>query len=537
MLFDSWAGVLSPGLFRAHVMRTTRAIVGELGRRHADVPVIGFPRLAGLLIGDYVRKTGVRAVGLDTGMDISLVKSVMTRRVPFQGNLDPWLCSPVARPCGPKRPASWKRCVTGRSSSIWAMASCRRRHPRTWRNWWSRCVPPEGCRKVAVVLFNLGGPDRPSAVRPFLLNLFRDPAILRVPFFVRSFLARAIAYLRLRAARANYALLNGRSPLLDVTRAQAAALQAALPDLRVKCFIAMRYWHPFSDATAQAVRAWRPDDVVLLPLYPQYSTTTTASSLAAWHDAAAKAGLVAATHTVCCYATDHAYIASIAALLRDAYTKARVLVCQRAHRCACCSRPTGFRKRSSPRAIPINGRLNRPWRRCCPSGRSRRSTGQSAFNRGRRRCAGWSRALSPKSSGQRGRKWGSCSFPLPLFPSIPKRWSSSTLNTGISRNGLVFPATFVSRHQTRMSRLSPRWPRPFAAPVRQALACTAMWGHASAPSGTPGAPAASESRCESISTVTGRICHCEERSDEAIPRLRSSRSSGGGLLSSLRSSQ
>jgi uroporphyrinogen decarboxylase len=89
MLFDSWAGVLSPGQFRTHVVRTTRAIVGELGRRHPGVPVIGFPRLAGLLIGDYVRKTGVRAVGLDTAMDLSLVKSVMTRRLPFQGNLDP----------------------------------------------------------------------------------------------------------------------------------------------------------------------------------------------------------------------------------------------------------------------------------------------------------------------------------------------------------------------------------------------------------------------------------------------------------------
>jgi ferrochelatase len=203
-------------------------------------------------------------------------------------------------------------------------------------------VPPERCRKVAVVLFNLGGPDRPSAIRPFLVNLFRDPAILRVPFFVRFFLARAIAYLRLRTARANYALLNGCSPLLDVTRAQAIALQAALPDLRVRCFIAMRYWHPFSDATAQAVRAWRPDDVVLLPLYPQYSTTTTASSLAAWHDAAAKAGLAAATHAVCCYATDHAFIASIAALLRDAYTKA----------CACLPAGTPLRVLFSAHGLP-----------------------------------------------------------------------------------------------------------------------------------------------------------------------------------------
>lgn len=89
MLFDSWAGVLSPGQFRSHVERTTRYIVGELARKYPAVPVIGFPRLAGLLIGDYVRQTGVAAVGLDTGMDIELVKSQTPSRVTLQGNLDP----------------------------------------------------------------------------------------------------------------------------------------------------------------------------------------------------------------------------------------------------------------------------------------------------------------------------------------------------------------------------------------------------------------------------------------------------------------
>jgi uroporphyrinogen decarboxylase len=89
MLFDSWAGVLSPAQFRAHVVAPTRAIVSELGRRHRDVPVIGFPRLAGLMIGDYVRSTGVDAVGLDTGTDLQQAQAVVQRRVAFQGNLDP----------------------------------------------------------------------------------------------------------------------------------------------------------------------------------------------------------------------------------------------------------------------------------------------------------------------------------------------------------------------------------------------------------------------------------------------------------------
>ena len=70
-------------------------------------------------------------------------------------------------------------------------------------------------RKIAVVLFNLGGPDSPAAIKPFLLNLFSDPAILRVPFFVRYFLARIIARARLKPATENYALLGGRTPLLE----------------------------------------------------------------------------------------------------------------------------------------------------------------------------------------------------------------------------------------------------------------------------------------------------------------------------------
>ncbi len=89
MLFDSWVGVLSPGQFRNHVIRTTSTIVGELGCRYPAVPVIGFPRLAGLLIGEYVRATGVHAVGLDTGMDLVLARSLMQSRVALQGNLDP----------------------------------------------------------------------------------------------------------------------------------------------------------------------------------------------------------------------------------------------------------------------------------------------------------------------------------------------------------------------------------------------------------------------------------------------------------------
>jgi protoporphyrin/coproporphyrin ferrochelatase len=177
--------------------------------------------------------------------------------------------------------------------------------------------------KVAIVLFNLGGPDSPEAVWPFLRNLFSDPAILRVPFFVRFFLARTIARSRWSAAMTNYQLLGGRSPLLETTLAQARAIEAALPELEAKCFIAMRYWHPFSLEAARAVKAWRPDDVVLLPLYPQYSTTTTGSSLTAWRAAAARIGLAAPTSALCCYPTNAGFVAATLAPVRSAYEKAR----------------------------------------------------------------------------------------------------------------------------------------------------------------------------------------------------------------------
>ena len=178
-------------------------------------------------------------------------------------------------------------------------------------------------KKVAIVLFNLGGPDKPASIRPFLVNLFKDPAILRVPFFIRPLLARLIAYLRVKAATANYAILGGKSPLLELTNDQARALEAALPHLDARCFVAMRYWHPFSDATAREVRDWHPDETVLLPLYPHYSTTTTGSSLSAWREAAAKAGLMTPVHTLCCYHSDPGFIQATAALVRQGYDAAR----------------------------------------------------------------------------------------------------------------------------------------------------------------------------------------------------------------------
>ena len=181
-------------------------------------------------------------------------------------------------------------------------------------------------RKTAVVLFNLGGPDRLGAVRPFLFNLFNDPAIIGAPGPLRWLLAQWISRRRTPLARKIYEELGGGSPLLANTEAQANALESALngggSDDQVRVFIAMRYWHPMSDEAARAVEAYGPDQVVLLPLYPQFSTTTTGSSLTDWAQAAATAGLGAPARSLCCYPTQAGFVAEVARLLRSALAEA-----------------------------------------------------------------------------------------------------------------------------------------------------------------------------------------------------------------------
>jgi ferrochelatase len=178
-------------------------------------------------------------------------------------------------------------------------------------------------RKLAVVLFNLGGPDGPRAVRPFLFNLFRDPAIIGLPAIARYPLAALIATTREKTAKANYAIMGGGSPLLPETEAQARALEVelakALPDIEIKCFIAMRYWNPLTGEAARQVKAFVPDEIVLLPLYPQFSATTTASSLKAWRETYSGGGRQS---TVCCYPNDAGLIEAHARLIRETWEKA-----------------------------------------------------------------------------------------------------------------------------------------------------------------------------------------------------------------------
>jgi ferrochelatase len=179
--------------------------------------------------------------------------------------------------------------------------------------------------KLAVVLFNLGGPDSPEAVQPFLRNLFSDPAIITLPAVIRLPLAWLIARRRAPVAREIYGRIGGRSPIVAETQKQARALEQALSQdgVEAKAFVAMRYWHPFSDGAAQAVKSFNPEKIVLLPLYPQFSTTTTASSLKDWKRAARKAGLGAPAQEICCYPEETGFVRAAAAKIREAMAGAR----------------------------------------------------------------------------------------------------------------------------------------------------------------------------------------------------------------------
>jgi ferrochelatase len=141
-------------------------------------------------------------------------------------------------------------------------------------------------RRTGVVLFQLGGPDSLEAIEPFLFNLFCDPDIIDFPFarIGRKPLAKLISSTRARKVQHHYAAIGGASPIRRFTEQQALALQLRLQQsgMNARCFVAMRYWHPFTAEAIEQVLAALCDEVVLLPLYPQYSSTTTGSSLNEW---------------------------------------------------------------------------------------------------------------------------------------------------------------------------------------------------------------------------------------------------------------
>jgi ferrochelatase len=178
--------------------------------------------------------------------------------------------------------------------------------------------------KIAIILFNLGGPDSLDAVQPFLRNLFGDPAILRLPSLIRRPLASLLARRRTPKARDIYAKIGGSSPILGQTEAQARALEEALGQDDGKghewrAYVCMRYWHPMTDAVVRSVKRFAPDRIVLLPLYPQFSTTTTASSFQAWNDAAT---FKVPTRSIESYPTEPGFIDASVELVKQGLAEA-----------------------------------------------------------------------------------------------------------------------------------------------------------------------------------------------------------------------
>ncbi len=186
--------------------------------------------------------------------------------------------------------------------------------------------------KTAVVLFNLGGPDKPESVQPYLFNIFNDAAIISVPMpsFARWCLAKFISIRRAPPSRELYGFLGGGTPLLKNTEAQARALESTLaetmpPEDESRTFIVMRYWHPFAAETVREVADYDPDLIVLLPLYPQYSTTTTQSSFEDWHSAARKSGLNVPTRAICCYPHEDGFVDNVTTLIADTLSRSTFL--------------------------------------------------------------------------------------------------------------------------------------------------------------------------------------------------------------------
>ena len=166
--------------------------------------------------------------------------------------------------------------------------------------------------KKAIILFNLGGPDKLENVEPFLFNLFNDPAILNLPTFLRYPLAKLISNRRAPIAKKIYTELGGSSPILELTKEQSNALETKLNQTQeedeYKCFIIMRCWNPRAKDVIKDVRLYGPDEVVLMPLYPQYSAATSGSSIKEWKDVCKKNNFHVKTSTICCYPTDQNFI-------------------------------------------------------------------------------------------------------------------------------------------------------------------------------------------------------------------------------------
>ncbi|MDN5248039.1 MAG: ferrochelatase [Wolbachia endosymbiont of Tyrophagus putrescentiae] len=176
--------------------------------------------------------------------------------------------------------------------------------------------------RKAVILFNLGGPDSLSTVRPFLFNLFYDRRIINLPNPFRFLLAKFISARRESTAQEIYKEIGGKSPILKNTKMQAEALESKLncdKNHEYKVFVCMRYWQPFAEEVIKSIKQYNFDEVILLPLYPQYSTTTTLSSIENWQKSAKKYDLKCRTKVIEHYYNNEDFISAHSELIAAHY--------------------------------------------------------------------------------------------------------------------------------------------------------------------------------------------------------------------------
>jgi ferrochelatase len=175
-------------------------------------------------------------------------------------------------------------------------------------------------KKIIVILFNLGGPSDLNHVEEFLFNLFYDKNIIALPNPFRWLLAKFISSTRASKSKKLYQKINGASPILENTKDQADQLNIKLkeldPDNQYQIMISMRHSKPCSDDLIEPINKFQPDEIILLPLYPQYSTTTTKSS---FEDIIPKLKNISKIKSICCYPIEENFIKSHQQKIRESY--------------------------------------------------------------------------------------------------------------------------------------------------------------------------------------------------------------------------
>ena len=217
-----------------------------------------------------------------------------------------------------------------------------------------------GNKKTAIILFNLGGPDSLKNVRPFLYNLFSDKWIIRLPFIIRHIIAFFISKFRYKSASENYKFMGGKSPLLEGTNRQKNALETELYNRKFdnfRIFISMRYWHPFYNEIIKDLKEYNPEEIIFLPLYPQFSSSTTLSSFEEFESGLQEEKINSKVKKIGCYYDDKDFISSHIFLIKEKIKKFKkddkVKILFSAH-----SIPTKFVESGDPYEWQINKTLD-----------------------------------------------------------------------------------------------------------------------------------------------------------------------------------